>query len=369
MVVQQGDDTDCGFGSSVSATGLYSRHHRHGSKAPLSWTLRKPCCHYEDANGRLAFPGTFDDAVPFREDRAAVALNKKWGLIDRSGKLIVPCKFTQVHEFREGLAAASVDGKKWGYIDRTGKFVIEPTYDYAWDFASSSAPVAIAGRYFWIDKTGAKGTTQTYDGLVAFSEGLASFRRGNLWGLIDEKGIEIVPAKYSSVLVFKDGLAAFSASTGKHGFLDKSGTEVVGPLFDDARDFVDGLAAVQSNGLWGFINKAGESIIPVQFSDCSGSFTNGRCFVRIKQSPYIWIIDKTGKRFTHLPLQCRDIDSILDTPFSEGSAICHILDWNWDSNGRRTPIDRDGNQLKGFANKNIEYWKSEGLFVVTGAAH
>ena len=57
---------------------------------------------------------------------------RKYGYIDKSGKVVIEPQFDYVRDFSEGLAVVEKDGK-WGVIDKNGKVVIEPLpiYNYA----------------------------------------------------------------------------------------------------------------------------------------------------------------------------------------------------------------------------------------------
>jgi len=365
LLVQQGDESDCGFGHNVNATGIYDRVTREDKKPKSQLAASRLVGeHFEKSDGSVAFAGTFDSASPFREEVAIVFSHKKAGVIDLTGKLVVPYKFKEAHDFYEGLAAVTLDGKKWGYIDKKGNLAIKPIYDYAWDFAEGTAVVASGKDFFWIDKSGAKIINQNSDRAVAFSEGLGSFEKNDLWGVVDRNGREIAPARYGAPLVYKEGLAVFQNSFGHNGFLDKNGQEVIA-AYDQANSFSEGLAAVQTKSVWGFIDNKDMKVIPDQYSEVFTSFVGGRCFVRKKDSPYISIIDKTGKELKRMPLQCR---SICDggTGISESTVICHNLDFEWDLSGHYQPADLDGNLLQAFARKNVKFWKSDGLFVVSG---
>jgi WG containing repeat len=98
------------------------------------------------------------------------------------------------------------------------------------------------------------------------------------------------------------------------GFINSKGI-VIPPQFDGVCDFSEGLAGVQVGDQWGFINHAGEMVIPPQFDDCAGEFSEGLASVRIG---YKWgAIDPTGNLV--IPLQFD-----LLCMFSEGLAIAYI---------------------------------------------
>jgi hypothetical protein len=132
---------------------------------------------YMDKTGKVVFrvgpTSQFDYPFQFSEGLAAVITGNKLGYIDRTGKIVIApqfstcdCKhpwFKQDDEkprnfgfpitFSEGFAAALV-GKKWGYIDKTGKMVINPQFDEAGQFTEGLALVTVGGRIGYIDNTG-----------------------------------------------------------------------------------------------------------------------------------------------------------------------------------------------------------------------
>ncbi|MEH1790955.1 MAG: WG repeat-containing protein [Nostoc sp.] len=70
----------------------------------------------------------FDDASrKFSEGLIAVELEKKWGYIDKAGKIVINPQFDYANsEFIDGLAQVNI-GDKSGYINRDGKYIWNPT--------------------------------------------------------------------------------------------------------------------------------------------------------------------------------------------------------------------------------------------------
>lgn len=76
--------------------------------------------------------------IPYEE-------NKKYGLKDSVGKIIVTSKYDKIFPFYDGLAAVNIGSEetgKWGFIDTTGKEVIPLKYDYVFPFRNKRAVVA-----------------------------------------------------------------------------------------------------------------------------------------------------------------------------------------------------------------------------------
>ena len=58
----------------------------------------------------------------FNEGLARVE-HRGWGLLDASGKEVIPYKYDKAEGFHEGLACVRLE-HKYGYVDKTGREVI-----------------------------------------------------------------------------------------------------------------------------------------------------------------------------------------------------------------------------------------------------
>ena len=93
----------------------------------------------------------------------------------------------------EGLARVEkgeYPNKKFGFIDKTGKVVIPPIYDLAWHFSEGLAGVEKNGKRGFVDKTGKVVIPLIYDSAYSFSEGLAVVGKNGKWEFSGETGRE-----------------------------------------------------------------------------------------------------------------------------------------------------------------------------------
>ena len=102
----------------------------------------------------------------------------------------------------------------------------------------------------------------------------------------------IIP-KYLNVRDFSEGLAPVKSSNGLWGFINKKGEEVIPCIYDSVDYFSEGLAKVSdSTHHYGFINKKGEVIVPCDYNWAS-PFREGMS--RVCTNMREWgFIDKTG---------------------------------------------------------------------------
>ena len=208
--------------------------------------------------------------------------NGKWELKDKSGKVIIPCKYDRFSrgtamKFVEGLGSVLLNSK-WGFVDTTGREVVPCMYDYVEDYYPDGfARVKLNGKQIFIDKTGKESIPPKYDNLEPF-QSTDGFK---LWGFKDAiTGIEIVPCGYDMVWKFgetgEESLAGVRAydynpdpAFGRLGFIDKTGRPVTDLKYIYIDDFVNGYA---------------------------------KAFYRDRNlSGYTVYLDKTGKEFKSLP--------------------------------------------------------------------
>ena len=85
---------------------------------------------------------------------------------------------------------------------------------------------------------------------------------------------------------------AWVKKDGKYGFIDKQGKLVIPIQYDNIGGFAEGLARVQQNGKYGFLDKSGNTAIPFKFKN-AGSFELGLAWV-VDDSNKAFYIDKNG---------------------------------------------------------------------------
>lgn len=188
----------------------------------------------------------------------------KWGYVDTSGNVVIPCIYNAAWPFSDGMALVEDDSGKRGYIDKAGRVIVPCIYKYADDF----------------------------------SEGLARVEDASgKMGFIDKTGRVVIPCIYNIAYNFSDGLAVVKDDSGKRGYIDKAGKVIVPCIYNDAWSFSDGLAMIKDDsGKWGYIDMAGRVVIPCIYNGAC-SFSDGLAMVEDDSRKWVYI-DKTGTRHT-----------------------------------------------------------------------
>jgi len=229
--------------------------------------------------GAAAIPEKYDDGRDFIDGFAAVNMGAKqtptyelsggkWGLIDKSGKEVVPFIYDRIYENKNGFAIVA-NGKypneKKGLIKVDGKVILPVEFnDIKMLNGRFIAKKEFAGPYALFDMTGNKITDFKWyfsDLFADFSDGLIAVRElvnGKLGkaGVIDLNGVLKIPYRYDIIGNFKEGLAQVAINN-KYGAIDKNGKVVIPLVYDYLNGFSEGWSGVTKNGKSGFINKAG----------------------------------------------------------------------------------------------------------------
>jgi WG containing repeat len=199
--------------------------------------------------------------------RFPVQMNDKWGFMDDAGKLVIPARFANAHDFYESLAAVEEKGK-WGFIDEGGAWVIEPRFEDAADFDAGFAGVKVKGVWGFIDQRGHFTIPPKWEYIRCFHNGSppAVDIGNNQWRYLDDTRTKLGAVVTPHPLGFSEGMAPAENRESRTGFVDVHGRFVIPPQFDDARGFSESLAAVQIGGKWGAIDTTGHLVISPQFS-------------------------------------------------------------------------------------------------------
>ncbi|MFH1230941.1 MAG: WG repeat-containing protein [Planctomycetota bacterium] len=184
-----------------------------------------------------------------------------YGYIDKTGQFVIKPQFRVVHNFSEGLAAASFKDMTYGYIDKTGQVVIKPRFGWARDFSEGLARVPFGTHSSYIDKTGKFAIESCFNYASPFSEGLAAVQ-------INEND--------------------------KFGYIDKTGTFIIEPQFEDAESFSEGLAWVRFGIRSGYIDKKGQTVFKLPYPIRGGYWRSGFHNGLAEIAEYSWI-DKSGR--------------------------------------------------------------------------
>ena len=151
---------------------------------------------YINRMGKMVINGSrYEYASDFKNGYAPVTKDGLWGMIDKMGKEVVPCKYDMIGEFHEGLVPVMKDSL-WGYVNTEGIEVSPCKYKAAKYFRDGCTVVATKEGCGIIDNKGEEVIHCKYEGIYNFKGGLALVKKDGLWGAVNKKGEIVIPCEY-----------------------------------------------------------------------------------------------------------------------------------------------------------------------------
>lgn len=345
----------------------------------------------------------------FREGLARVNRDKLWGYIDSTGKEVIPCIYEDAEEFKDGIAVVTKDGKpycintkgkrdtcsrkpeewwnkreinpQWRYIngydvvhrghlygvvDSTGQIVVPLIYEriegigsltnqnkrgYSQEYYKAQR----FGKYGIIDVNGNELLPFVYDDISGYgtTSGCRMVKNDKKWGMVNASWEEIVPCIYDGISMGWDAryvtimnyVGGEYSGKQKNGLMDMSGKIIVPMIYDQIWQFKNNRALVQKDSLFGFIDTAGNVVIPIKFQRLNSEFHNGLCLAY--QNGKAGFIDTTGA----IVIPCIYDDARVFT--GEATGVKRGEKW--------ALIDRKGKLITDFIYDHISYeWYRDG---------
>ena len=287
--------------------------------------------------GEELVPCAFDDCGVIDEHILWTRKDNTYGIYSSEGEKVQPCKFSSFFIY-EGKKKKEVSLSDFAQLDRrqhpdlyavvsgkvgtldSKKFTtkLPCAYDYLSDFATRMkitngvlaeqrlAVCRLNGKYGIVNSEGKQIQPMGFaelrnDVSDPSSKELPDMgaardlhvRIGDKWGILTANGEQLAEVKFDSVGVFHDGLAVVKAAE-RYGYIDRSGAIVIPIQWMTAYDFSEGLAALRVDKKhFQFIDTAGTVVIKSKKYDSVGRFRNGVCRV-VKGGKVKWI-DTKGK--------------------------------------------------------------------------
>ena len=249
---------------------------------------------YLNYDGEAIAPVDLDEALEFHE---GVAMVKRWGhprCINNIGKtILMPIEWDSVGRvFSHGLLLVGKD-EKYGYINIRGEVVVPVEWDNADTFGKDGlAKVEKDGKYGCINTRGEVVVAAEWDDLTmlggrcveAKKEGKTTYMR------VSEEGVKTL-LEWDSINHFRSREEYTRVKKDeKYGYINTAGELVVPAEWDYADVYISGgRAIVEKNGKCGVINMMGEIVTPIEWDSASISLVPaGWCLVK-KENEYMCV--------------------------------------------------------------------------------
>lgn len=237
-----------------------------------------------------------DRLFPFKEGLAIVAYGNSYGLIDSKGAFVVPYgkyefdnfslgTLEPEHGFINGAAVTKkINSPLIGMIDKKANLIIPTEYllVYPFDKEGWARVTDQKKQEFFINRAGTKIPVSP----VFYSNRTSMFSQSgglkNLFNAGPTRDIALSTREYHGS--FNGNISPGRAIDGSYSYFDRFGKQVINDKFKSAEPFSEGLACVSKVNAfgetkYGFIDRTGKLIIPLNYTNQPGDFHNGLAYV------------------------------------------------------------------------------------------
>jgi hypothetical protein len=166
---------------------------------------------FDPIAGRIIADG-FENIYSFQDHKAIAKKQEKMGVIDAQGRTVVPFIYSQLSDFKNGLAVVQKDNERYGVIDSTGREIIPMEYDKPEGFLIASDFIS-------------------EDNILLFKE--SPDLNYVLKGLAAKNGQVVAPPQYEIMWKDENGPRFLVRKNRKFGVLAADGQWIVPAIYDD----------------------------------------------------------------------------------------------------------------------------------------
>ena len=208
-----------------------------------------------------------------------VKLNKKWGLINAEGELVLQPVYDAIGEFKSfGYAVMQRDGQV-GLLGRNGQELLPAAYQDLKVLTSELVAVLRDDQWTVIRLDRAVVLPPGYERVVVLSGEFLAFQENGLWGAVDRTGKRVVDCRYDALRFHPSGYF-LTEKEGGLGVLTWEGQEILPPQYDDINIEERGLVFFKKHNRWGMADCHSGVVIPADYDHIDPI---GEWFIRLRK--------------------------------------------------------------------------------------
>lgn len=180
-------------------------------------------------------------------ERSTFKRNNLFGYLDNRGVEIIKPQYQKANSFTTDGYASIMKNDKWGVINKSGEIIISCKYDDIGSIKYGAIVASQNGKWFIINLKGEQ-ISKEYDEKFSISDdGFSSVKTNGQSGVIDKNGKVVIPCKYTNCYL-TEGLVMVQENE-KWGYLDFDGRVIIPIACSSANHFYDGVALIERDNI------------------------------------------------------------------------------------------------------------------------
>jgi hypothetical protein len=243
--------------------------------------------YFDVTKQKPSFPGQYEEASAFKYGFSFVKKNGAWGVIDNTGKEIVPFKYSAIQyvNSKNAMYFLVESNQRKGLLTGSGTGLLSTEYDIINLSEGNLFKVKKSGKYYVLNSSGEETSKLKYEFLSNTEENPtlpdwpAIIGKKKKYGMLAQNQMEIVEPEYQDISYLGDDFYLFSKD-GKKGILASSGKILVPPYMDEVKPASEKHFAFKKDGKWGYVFNTGKVMIPPSYQE-AGDFHQNLALVRL----------------------------------------------------------------------------------------
>ncbi len=214
-------------------------------------------------SGKETIPEQFDCVFHFVYDFCLVSKDLKWGIIDRDGDFIIPCKFEGIADNPSQTVRWYTEFPKWEEL----RFkTVNPNFELFYlkqikNKVEGLIPDIKNGKFGFVDEFGHTEIKYDFEFASNFKCERALIKLDGKFGYVDEEGELIIPNTFENANDFSENFAVVKGNDGMYGYIDIDGDLLTNFKYKSAEKFINGIASVKTvDGFWAYIDTKGKEL-------------------------------------------------------------------------------------------------------------
>lgn len=218
-----------------------------------------------------------------------IKVNKKWGLINTNGQVILEPVYDAIGEFKHfGYAVMQKEGSV-GLLGPRGREIVPPLYDDIKVLDSTLIAVMESGQWMVVNLHGKTVLEKGYQQVQVWNGYYLAYRQGGKWGLVNKFGHKLAEPAYDDIQ-FENGGFFITTRNNQLGLLSGTGRQILPNKAGEIRFFSDSLFFFKLGNQWGAVNFDGVEVIEAKY----------RSFSRISDN-FIKLLANDGRYVYSIP--------------------------------------------------------------------
>lgn len=220
-----------------------------------------------NASGKPILPISYEAVRDYQFKLFALKTPEgNWQVYDAKGVQVFKGDYTDVKDFDEEYATVEKDSR-WGIINRNGQIIKPLAFQEIVRKGKSTYRLLPMPQWKVVNQKNEMRFAYEFEDLKAVNAVLYEYQLKGKKGLMNEKGAYLTPPTYDQISPIAGNMTVVRINK-KHGVIDKRGKPILPVEYDEiVIDSITTLIKTRNHEKWGVYDSKGKQVLPIRFGE------------------------------------------------------------------------------------------------------